>query len=512
MTTTGKFNLPSSRKNRRGNAGMTLVEVLAITGAVALLATAGLATYYNTTAGSKSTGLVNHVKQLNSAVNLYQANGGLIETSDDFGTVLAKLKTASAGDDRKTNVGLRGSMVDQRLLPVMQSSSQAATDETRVIWSGSSKRFEIANSGGIGATEFKLHESAIPTTVVAAHQERHSNLKLAQNSGWVWDYTSFSESGSGGVYQFSQAQIADLSPSIFTSNGGATISPPAGPEQLLQPLFSLDGGDYDYRDFNLEVMLFNPNEEGSSSLIYAVNSGSWEDYTDGQLIYAGPHDTIHAMAVSDDLTQWTDSDPKEETYVSSFIISGGTSGSFSNASGGRNMSTGGSGGLFQWGTPYYYGGFTDPSWILFNGASFYDVAPGEQFELGTLTYYNGTIFTGTEANSVDLNVDLSFDDGGGNSNFNYTLELINVGNDDNAWSGNSSAFASADYVHLDNIYSTVDQSLGGTDYTLQIEFGETTSQGFSTIDSFYVIEEGTATGTLYGTLIPAVDPLTLDPL
>ncbi|MEM0895733.1 MAG: choice-of-anchor K domain-containing protein [Verrucomicrobiota bacterium] len=506
MTTIGKFNLPSSRKDRRGNAGISLVEMMATIGVVALLVTVGLSTYSNATSSSKSTGLVTQVKQLNAAVKLYQANGGLIESTDTFASVLTKLKTASAGTDYDTNVGLRGSMVDQRLLPVMQSAPQAATTEARVLWNGTSARFEIATTGGIGATEFKLDESAIPTTVVAEHQERHQNLKLAQNSGWVWDYSSFSDSGTGGVYQFNQAQIADLSPSIFAAGGGTTLTPPTGPEQLEPPLYSLDGGDFDYRDFNLEIMLFDANEEGTSSLIYAVNSGSWEDYTDGQVIYAGPHDTIHAMAVSNDTTQWTDSDPREETYVSSFIISGGTSGSFASATGGRDMVTGGSGGYFEWGTPYFYGGYTDPSWILFNGASFYDVAPGTQFELGTLTYYNGTIFSGTGANSVDLNVDLSFDDGGGNSNFNYTLELINVANDDNAWSGNSSAWSSADYVHVDNIYSSVGQSLGGTDYTLQIEFGETTSQGFSTIDSFYVLEEGTATGTLYGTLTPTVDP------
>ena len=489
-------------------AGVTLFEVLAITSVVAILAAGAFAAYSNVTKGSKQAGLTTHVAQLNSAVKIYRANGGKIETTDGLDTVLAKLKTAAAGTSKDETLGVRGKMVDPRLDPVMQSGPEASTSDPRVVWNGTARKFEIATSGAAGVKEFKLSESAVPNLSaeqLEEYQQRDTSLKVAQNSGWVWDYANFSDGGSGGPQQFNQAFIADLSPEIFTAGGGTTITPPAGPEKLEPPLYSLDGGDYDYRDFNLEVMLYNPNEEGSSSLIYAVNSGSWQDYDDGQIIHAGPHDTIHAMAVSDDTTFWEDSDPRDETYVSSFIISGGTSGSFANARGGRNMNTDGSGGYFEWGTPFYYGGFTDPSWILFNGSSFYDVSPDEQFELGTLTYYNGTIYSGTGANSVDLNVDLSFDEAS-NRSFNYTLELINVANNSNAWNGDSSAWSSADYVHLDNIYSTVGQSLGGEDYTLQIEFGETTSQGFSTIDNFYVLEEGTATGKLYGTLVRTNDP------
>ena len=62
----------------------------------------------------------------------------------------------------------------------------------------------------------------------------------------------------------------------------------------------------------------------------------------------------------------------------------------------------------------------------------------------------------------------------------------------------------AAYVQLQNVTAETPVSLGGVDFDLRLEFGETTEFGFSTIDEFFVFEDSVASGTLYGTLIPTL--------
>ena len=73
-----------------------------------------------------------------------------------------------------------------------------------------------------------------------------------------------------------------------------------------------------------------------------------------------------------------------------------------------NLAEGEAGSYFTFGTAT---GTPDPSWLLFNGASFADIGTDESFLLGSINYYNGTIRTGTQANRVGLSVDLAFNGG-----------------------------------------------------------------------------------------------------
>ncbi|MGA7392941.1 MAG: VPDSG-CTERM sorting domain-containing protein [Terrimicrobiaceae bacterium] len=153
---------------------------------------------------------------------------------------------------------------------------------------------------------------------------------------------------------------------------------------------------------------------------------------------------------------------------------------------------------FTWGT-----GRNSPSNSLrFDGASFAGVVPPNQtFTLGTLTYFNGTVLNGTEASSVDLRVTLDLTSPVDLSqNFNFDFKLLNTYNV-------GSANQNADSVFLTSLFPTTTTilTIDGIDYSLKMNFGAVTGSGFSQVDKFSVLEGGTASATLIGT-ISAMNP------
>ncbi|MCP3975779.1 MAG: hypothetical protein GY720_14940, partial [bacterium] len=198
-------------------------------------------------------------------------------------------------------------------------------------------------------------------------------------------------------------------------------------------------------------------------------------------------------------------------------ISGNTSGWFTDAQGGSGMvaSFGGNdqiienynhwnsrrrrwetgtqtvgGSYFQWGDPGNWG--TGANWLNFNGSAFEDVASNERFHIGQLSYYNGTISMSSLATAVDFTVKLDF--GGTPAEFDYAFDLLTTPNNGTAWQN-------ADYVWFNDTVSAQNVSLYGIDYSLNVEFGETSQYGFSSIDQFHVQEAQSASANLYATLV-----------
>ena len=121
-----------------------------------------------------------------------------------------------------------------------------------------------------------------------------------------------------------------------------------------------------------------------------------------------------------------------------------------------------------------------------------DVSANERFQIGTLDYYNGTISMSSLATAVDFDVQLAF--GGQVANFDYQFDLLTTQNTSDVWE-------SADYVWFNDTASTETVNLYGHDFSLVLEFGETTASGFSEIDQFHVLENETASANLYATLV-----------
>jgi hypothetical protein len=174
-------------------------------------------------------------------------------------------------------------------------------------------------------------------------------------------------------------------------------------------------------------------------------------------------------------------------------VAGSSSGVFLNPTGPAGMTVSGVGtNTFTWGV----GAPPPVNSLVFNGGAF-SSSTGTPFELGTITYYNGTINGGSEANSVDLSVTLALTDPFGiNQTFTYLLSLLNSPNV-------ADPVASADLVTFPGALPTESFDVGGTLYTLALEFGSVSGGGFSSQTTFNVLENQSATAVLRGTITAA---------
>ena len=184
-------------------------------------------------------------------------------------------------------------------------------------------------------------------------------------------------------------------------------------------------------------------------------------------------------------------------------VEGGGSGVFVNPAGPPGMVITGVGtNDFAWGNPGPFG--TGPSRLTFEGTMFSAITE-QEFFLGTLTFYNGTIQLATDADTVDLkiNMDLSTPDGMSQS-FVYSLELIDTPN-----VKGTSPEAQADIVNLPRLSPRSIFTIDGIDYTLKLTFGNviTSNGGFSERDRFFVYEGQSASAELRGKITACVDPL-----
>jgi hypothetical protein len=176
---------------------------------------------------------------------------------------------------------------------------------------------------------------------------------------------------------------------------------------------------------------------------------------------------------------------------------GNTSGIFVNPTGPSGMVISGVGtNYFQWGVPFQ--SFT--SRLVFGGNPFSGVTTDEFFNLGTLSYFNGTAWSGTECFSVDFSASLAFTSPSGllAQSFNFDLALLNTPN-------TGTAAQNADTVFLASLFPTTTFNFDGIDYTLKMGFGSVTGGGFSQIDKFSIYEGNWASAQLLG-LITAINP------
>lgn len=188
--------------------------------------------------------------------------------------------------------------------------------------------------------------------------------------------------------------------------------------------------------------------------------------------------------------------------VNAATFQGTTSGTFENPTGPSGMTTTGVGtNEFSWGvgaTKYIFWvlpvGQHDPSELNYAGDTF-NTDVDNQFVVGNLDFYNGTINSGTQANSVDLSLDLNFTSPSAfTENFNYNFSLDNIVN------------PAGDTVTLLNSAPTQFYSHEGVDYYFEL-LGF--SQNGDLIDSLFLSELDSTTAQLMGqfTAMPSEVPL-----
>jgi hypothetical protein len=187
----------------------------------------------------------------------------------------------------------------------------------------------------------------------------------------------------------------------------------------------------------------------------------------------------------------------------SMVVEGSSTGVFLNPQGPSGMVTTGVGtGTFTWGTPLTASTF--PSRLSFVSNSFSAVTE-EEFLLGTLTFVNGTIAGYTDADTVELKVDIAFSTPAGfHESFVYKLELIDTPN-----VSGTPAEEQADIVKLSDFNSPAVFTVNGVTYTLKLTFGKVVggNGGFSERAEFFVNEGERASVEVRGKITACVEAL-----
>lgn len=284
----------------------------------------------------------------------------------------------------------------------------------------------------------------------------------------------------------------------------------ATPEDLLPPIITPSVTTLGlFSDTVSTVTIVNPNDPAISSLEYRIAGGPWLPYT-------VPFTVSRLDYPSGSLVQ-ARSVPTNPNYIASVTtlrsigaeaisIVGNATGEFSDPLGGSKMETnltsGETNNYFEWGSitsgnSGNTGNDLSKSTMEFTSSTLGSINPGETFELGTLNYYNGEIYSGTGADSVSFAIDLGFDLNGvtTSSIMDFSFNLINTQNN------SKDEWENADYVQIDNPIATQTISFNGIDFQLQIQFGTSTSNGITSFDEFHVLEQQSATTTVFGTLV-----------
>jgi hypothetical protein len=114
------------------------------------------------------------------------------------------------------------------------------------------------------------------------------------------------------------------------------------------------------------------------------------------------------------------------------------------------------------------------------------------FDIGELNYFNGTIAAGTQADTVDLGITLNFTTPSGvNEAFTYLLSLVNTPN-------SGTPEQNADIIQFPSTLPLETFLFDGITYSVGLEVGVVTGDGFSSQTTFSVLEASSATATLRG--------------
>ncbi|MEM7384306.1 MAG: choice-of-anchor K domain-containing protein, partial [Verrucomicrobiota bacterium] len=425
------------------------------------------------------------VATLNSAVRAYLADGGDL-SGKGLGGIVAELRKGAAGEVKNQIAGYRGSYVDQRLEAHVLSPAEAQKSGPRAVWDPSNHRFVVAQSG-IGISKLTLTGSYDAETMV--DENRQSTMKLASaDHGWIWDFDD---------PVVINARKSPDQQMVYDIPGQVAPPDPDAPERLSPPLFSVYGGDYYFEEFgSMTLALSNPGANPTETVyMVSINGAGYIEYTGGIDVLPDSHIAAYALVPgSGDFYQ---SSVASEVYsMKEQDFAGSASGSFHTPEGPSGMVThtitDDNHTYFEWGSPA--GGFQTGSFLNFEGADFSEVKANEYFKMGTLDFYNSTIWMSTIANKVSLDVNVDFTTPDISEVFTFDFELINTTNH-----SSQTANQNADYVRMsmadDNVFET---SLDGDEYYLQVQFGYAGSEGFANVDEFHVHEGASATADIFG--------------
>jgi prepilin-type N-terminal cleavage/methylation domain-containing protein len=137
-----------------------------------------------------------------------------------------------------------------------------------------------------------------------------------------------------------------------------------------------------------------------------------------------------------------------------------------------------------------------PNTLEFQRLPLVNIPPDSDFKIGTFSYYNGTVQSGTEASAINLHLDIALTKPGiyaGSANARISL-----------WSSanTSDAKASADYAKLENPKTDFAVVVNGVTYTLQLRFANIkVDEGWTDGTSLFVYEGSNGHADLIGRFV-----------
>ncbi|MEM9282258.1 MAG: vWA domain-containing protein [Verrucomicrobiota bacterium] len=283
-----------------------MIEILSVIALIGVISALGIVVYPNTVKSTKSTKLQNNVGSLNTAVQSYLAFNGDLEEVTDPKEVIQRLKSVASDPSKGRMLGLTGSYIDARVTLEMQSETEALTNEPRVYWNPDTYRFFSANSGPPGIREITFDAS--PEELDREAEDRITNLEVADNGGWIWNYTDESDE-----FSISHNTPIELNNQFPGTELGSSAFIPYPRHSLSPPEFSTPSGAFTPEYFDLPVSLKDTNPSGAAKILYRLGDASWQTYT-GAAVSVPPNSIVNALAVPVDPSKWTASDTVYETY------------------------------------------------------------------------------------------------------------------------------------------------------------------------------------------------------
>ncbi|MFT4639141.1 MAG: hypothetical protein ACI8T1_002465 [Verrucomicrobiales bacterium] len=281
-----------------------------------------------------------------------------------------------------------------------------------------------------------LNPQGYPTTTITLTNPNNSAFSkiaysLDNEETWV-DYadpfdlsvTDYPE----GVTILARSEPTAL-PDLIIVSGNALTTLPV-PPKLDMVTFSREAGRYVKSQFESGISISNPNGSSDSTIKFRVDGGAWIDYT-LPFVLTQWSATVEAYAVASDYAQFQDSDKTSPVYERIFLtpnlafemdasglpnlvheFTGEAYGSFKDPLGASNLTYTIDNNYFEWRVSTGYLGFDNGNWLDYTGASWDGVQAGELFRLGTLDYFNGSVWLDTTATDVtmELTIALSLPD------------------------------------------------------------------------------------------------------
>ena len=182
--------LGSLKKLSFRRKAFTLIEILLVVSVLAIVGSAAYQGVVQVRKTAREQKLQQDVDTINRAIPVYETFDGQLAPNLKEEAVIAQLKTRRKDSSAAVAILPGGSVIDQRIHPVMQTAEEAASGDKRAVWTGT--LFEVRSGPGpVGVKEFEIQDKLAKEAPVDPTDRKELLAQvhdLKDGPGWVWDY------------------------------------------------------------------------------------------------------------------------------------------------------------------------------------------------------------------------------------------------------------------------------------------------------------------------------------